>query len=409
MWFISLAALALSEEDVTLNDEVDVHVMHQRAEGDALILWFPSESGLLDQEKKQAAGLKEQGIESWYADLLGAWFLAPMASSVDRLPADTIAKLIESIRKKSGKRIYLVASGRGAMTVLRASRFWQQTYGKNVRLGGVILLSPKLYIETPEPGEAGKLMPVISKTNLPVMIIQPENSPWRWKLPEIVASLELSGSDVYVRIVPESRDRFYYRPDATQAENKEAGRLGTLLGRSVRLLKAYNWKSRQVAGKIKNIQKISEKKPRNLRLYPGNPVPPSLKLFDLQGLRHELAQYRGKVVLINFWASWCPPCVEEMPSMQRLKQHFKDKPFKILAINMAERKEVINNFLRTKVNVDFTILLDKDGGALTRWKVFAFPTSYVIGKNGKIRRALFGSIDWMNKDVINKIDVLVNE
>ena len=98
-----------------------------------------------------------------------------------------------------------------------------------------------------------------------------------------------------------------------------------------------------------------------------------------------------------------------MPSMQRLSDYFTGKPFEILAVNMAEDTQTIKKFLHEKVKVNFPILLDKDGQALKRWKVFAFPTSYIIGKQGKIRLALFGSIDWMKADVIEKIQVLLVE
>ena len=403
--------MAMDGKDIAISDEVDVQLVYQKATGNKLLLWLPSESGILEQERKQAVFLASQGVEVWFADLLGAWFLSPTVSSIDSIPAMDVATLIEKIRRQTGKQIVLVANGRGAMTVLRAARAWQQKFGntKNRRLGGAILLSPKLFVETPEPGLEGQLMPVVAGTNLPLMIIQPANSPWRWKLSEIVKNLEMSGSDVYVRVLPDIRDRFYYRPDATALEDKVAGTLGKLLTTSVKLLDSYNSKDRHTEGNVADIKVQSGKKSRALRRFQGNPEPPELTLEDLRGGIKSLSQYKGKVVLVNFWASWCPPCVHEMPSMQQLKKHFKGKPFKILAVNMAEKRATITAFLKTKVNVDFTILMDKDGKALKRWKVFAFPTSYVIGKKGKIRRALFGSIDWMNPDVVRKIEALVNE
>lgn len=92
--------------------------------------------------------------------------------------------------------------------------------------------------------------------------------------------------------------------------------------------------------------------------------------------------------------------------MERLAKHFKGKPFRILAVNMAEDKQTINNFIRNKVRVNFPILLDQDGKALREWRVFAFPTSYVVDREGRIRYAVFGSIEWDSKDVIAKLTAL---
>lgn len=76
---------------------------------------------------------------------------------------------------------------------------------------------------------------------------------------------------------------------------------------------------------------------------------------------------------------------------------------------MAEDEKTVRHFLKTKVNVQFPILFDKDGAALKSWGVFAFPTSYIIDKKGKIRYAIFGSVDWETESIVNKIVHLLNE
>lgn len=144
---------------------------------------------------------------------------------------------------------------------------------------------------------------------------------------------------------------------------------------------------------------------RDLKPYQGDATPPLL-LKDLAGKTHKLEDYRGRVVLINFWASWCPPCRAEMPSMQRLKEKMAGKPFSILAVDMGETPAVVNAYLKT-LNTDFTILLDSDGHALKTWKVFAFPTSYVVDGTGKIRYALFGATEWDEADTMKKISDLL--
>ena len=145
---------------------------------------------------------------------------------------------------------------------------------------------------------------------------------------------------------------------------------------------------------------------RELEPYRGEPTPPPLVLPDLNGKPHDLADYRGRVVLVNFWATWCPPCVHEMPSMQRLNEKMAGKPFAILAVDMAETEADVKKFM-AKVKVDFTILMDRDGKVLQRWKVFAFPTSFLVSPDGKIRYALFGPLEWDSEDVVRIIEGLL--
>jgi thiol-disulfide isomerase/thioredoxin len=131
---------------------------------------------------------------------------------------------------------------------------------------------------------------------------------------------------------------------------------------------------------------------RELAPYQGGATPP-LVLKDLAGKTHKLEDYRGRVVLINFWASWCPPCRAEMPSMQRLKEKMAGKPFTILAVDMGEEADVVTAYIQT-LKTDFAILLDSDGKTLKSWKVFAFPTSFVLDAEGNIRYSLFGATEW---------------
>ncbi|MEJ2141493.1 MAG: TlpA disulfide reductase family protein [Gammaproteobacteria bacterium] len=198
--------------------------------------------------------------------------------------------------------------------------------------------------------------------------------------------------------------------DATNYEKQVATTLPVLLAQALKLLEPYQQIQRKaVKDKQENPQVKIGKKDRFLQPFKGDPVPPLLKLKNLDNKIIDLSDMNGQVVLVNFWASWCPPCVHEMPSMQRLQNMFKNKPFTILGVNMAEDKETINTFLKTKVSVDFPVLLDSDGTALKRWGVFAFPTSYVVDKKGHIRYALFGGLEWDTPDIIQKISSLLDE
>jgi len=135
-------------------------------------------------------------------------------------------------------------------------------------------------------------------------------------------------------------------------------------------------------------------------------APPPLVLKDTKGKSHNLAAYKGKVVLVNFWATWCPPCLEEMPSMQRLKGKMSGRPFVMLGVNSGEPRADVDDFLK-RIKVDFTILLDQDSAVTRRWKVFGLPTSFLIDKQGKVRYTLTGTTEWDGKDTTTLIESLL--
>lgn len=140
-----------------------------------------------------------------------------------------------------------------------------------------------------------------------------------------------------------------------------------------------------------------------LRPYSGTDPTPPLVLKDLQGKKHDLSDFRGQVVLVNFWATWCPPCRIEMPSIWRLKQKLKGKRFVILAVDMGEPAASVNAFLPDKMKRDFIVLMDKNGVALRDWKVIAFPTTHIIDAKGKIRYVHYGALRWDQTTIVQQI------
>lgn len=130
-----------------------------------------------------------------------------------------------------------------------------------------------------------------------------------------------------------------------------------------------------------------------LKPWTGPAAAPPIELKTLDGAAFALTDLRGKVVVVNFWATWCEPCIEEMPSMQRLRAKLRSEPFEILAVNYQEGVPRIRGFLQ-KVPVEFPIVRDTDGAVARAWKARVFPSSYVVDRAGNIRYALVGSIDW---------------
>jgi thiol-disulfide isomerase/thioredoxin len=142
----------------------------------------------------------------------------------------------------------------------------------------------------------------------------------------------------------------------------------------------------------------------DLKPWTGGPTPP-LVLRDLEGKEHRLDDHRGKVVVINFWATWCEPCREEMPSLNRLKAQMADTPFAILAIDMGEGEGRIKSFLE-KTPVDFPVLLDRDSAVAKSWKVRVLPTTLVLDPDNRIRFIAIGELDWSSAEIEKRLRAL---
>lgn len=144
-----------------------------------------------------------------------------------------------------------------------------------------------------------------------------------------------------------------------------------------------------------------------LKPYRGAPLPP-FALEDTDGKTHRLSDYRGKVILVNFWATWCPPCVKEMPAMQRLRTKLGEKAFRILALNVADDEESVRDFVH-KAKLNFSILMDREGAVGRDWRVYALPASFVLNAKGDITHRLYGALEWDSPEVVALIESLLPE
>ncbi len=136
---------------------------------------------------------------------------------------------------------------------------------------------------------------------------------------------------------------------------------------------------------------------QELRSWKGGATP-ALELADLDGKMHKLADYRGRAVLVNFWATWCEPCREEMPSIERLRKAMDGKPFTVLAVNVGEGRPAASNYA-AKIQAGFTYLLDRDTATSRLWSARVLPATYLIGPDGAIRYSHFGALDWSRDDI----------
>lgn len=135
---------------------------------------------------------------------------------------------------------------------------------------------------------------------------------------------------------------------------------------------------------------------------------PDFTLTDINGNRVSLSQFRGKVVLVNFWATWCPPCREEMPSMERLYRHYSEQGMVLLAINIEENGEqAVSQFLQGN-DYTFPILLDTRAEVQNAYQVFRFPETFVVDQNGVIIDHVVGARNWMSGTLVKRINFLLN-
>ena len=122
---------------------------------------------------------------------------------------------------------------------------------------------------------------------------------------------------------------------------------------------------------------------------------PDFQLPDLKGVDHKLSQYRGKVVVLNFWASWCAPCVKEFPSLQRLADHFKGKLI-VIAVSHDRNRDDLDSFVEAmgKESQNFQILWDKDRSVGDKYGTEVLPETFIIGTDQKLVRKIAGEDDW---------------
>ena len=141
-----------------------------------------------------------------------------------------------------------------------------------------------------------------------------------------------------------------------------------------------------------------------LKEWSGGPTP-ALDLTGLDGRRFRLDDFRGKVVLVNFWATWCEPCRDEMPSIERLEQKLAGRPFVALAVNLDEPEARIRKFL-SQARLNLAVLLDPGRKVATAWNARILPASFVVAPGGAIRYSVVGDIDWTDERTVARVVAL---
>ncbi|HSF17962.1 MAG TPA: TlpA disulfide reductase family protein [Vicinamibacteria bacterium] len=133
---------------------------------------------------------------------------------------------------------------------------------------------------------------------------------------------------------------------------------------------------------------------------------PAFELADLEGKTHSLGDLRGQVVVLNFWATWCPPCVDEMPSLEKLHKALGARGLAIVAVSVDERFDDIEEFV-DRYGLSFLVLHDNGKKVSRRYQTFKYPETYIIDRNGRLKSKVVGPRDWASPTVIrDMVDLL---
>lgn len=155
---------------------------------------------------------------------------------------------------------------------------------------------------------------------------------------------------------------------------------------------------------------VAEQPPLGHKMNPVSPplAAPGFTLPDMDGEMHSLNDFRGKVVMLNFWATWCPPCRREMPSMQRLYEKYRERGLAVVAVNQFEDPDLVFEFTgRLSLEPTFPILFDRESRVSEQYGVKGLPTTYLLDKTGKIQFRAIGGREFDHPEVEALIESLL--
>lgn len=377
----------------------------QKLEQTPLLIWFTEGYSERSSFRGLIQMLNDAGFDVWQVDLLESYFIERTPNNVRQLTGHGVAEVLAAAQKR-GRQFVPISTGRMSLILLRGARFWQLAEKPQNGVGNLlqtVLFFPNLYDAAKKAGDAPEFFPIVSATSLPITLVQPSEGTYRWKVPELQNALQTQGSRVTTAAIPKMRDWYFLRRQLQEPERiaRDAipHQLLQWLQLSSTMKKAVyhpvaELEAFSVTERVKGLVEISTREA------------PKFELVDASGKSLDIADKKGKVVLLNFWASWCPPCVKEIPSMNRLAESFDDSQFEIVSVNFKESPKVIDAFMK-QVKVDFPVLMDLDGKVSAKYEIFSFPSSFLIDAKGQLRYSVNAAIEWDEEGIKQVIHELI--
>ncbi|MDJ0738656.1 MAG: TlpA disulfide reductase family protein [Gammaproteobacteria bacterium] len=403
-------APAAAAETIDLASGFGMHVHRYPAAGRRLLIWLPSKYGIRPGNFPFARSVQDAGIDYWLVDLHESYLAPTGRQAYAEFDPLHVAELVDHAVRQGWEHIVLGGESRGAALALRAARAWQLRNAGGTALKGLLVFHPYLIDGHTAIGDAATFHPIARQSNLPVYIFQPEYNSKYLHSDQLIGQLERGGARVFFHFLDGVRGGFHLR-DAELLTAREA-EARAALGRRIRAAIGMLGDAPGPAAPAPAVPPApatgATERAAVLQRLDDVATPP-LRLVGATGAAIDLADYAGDVVLVNFWATWCGPCVKEIASLMRLVEHFDGRRFRVLAVNISEDPATVATFFDDlDITPNFTLAFDADGSAARDWRVYAVPSSYLLDTGQHVRYGFRGALRWDGPDVVDTVERLLD-